>query len=187
MFVLHWRTVYMASSVDYLTLQCAKMICHEGKPVAIREKLFKILTKAHQQCQHGGRDKTSAQVRRIYSWLVDLQLNPIHGTGQFGRPNYIDYFQGSQKSWFHVLSKSVLLVKSAVGVHAWRRPTQGEAHHVLNLWLALQNFFRPQYPEWNPHSVVRCPWRSHRLIIWANLMVTMGGSRVIRLCTVDQE
>ncbi|KAG0157959.1 hypothetical protein PDIDSM_5471 [Penicillium digitatum] len=45
------------------------MICHEGKPVAIREKLFKILTKAHQQCQHGGRDKTSAQVRRIYSWV----------------------------------------------------------------------------------------------------------------------
>ncbi|KAJ5562271.1 hypothetical protein N7461_001032 [Penicillium sp. DV-2018c] len=46
-----------------------KMICHEGKPVAIREKLFKILIKAHQQCQHGGRDKTSAQVRRIYSWV----------------------------------------------------------------------------------------------------------------------
>jgi hypothetical protein len=47
-----------------------KKICHEGKPVAIREKLFKILTIAHKQCQHGGRDKTSAQVRRIYSWYV---------------------------------------------------------------------------------------------------------------------
>ncbi|GAD99462.1 hypothetical protein AOR_1_1090134 [Paecilomyces variotii No. 5] len=46
-----------------------RMICHEGKPVAIREKLFKILTKAHQECQHGGRDKTSAQVRRVYSWI----------------------------------------------------------------------------------------------------------------------
>ncbi|KAJ5827603.1 hypothetical protein N7447_004366 [Penicillium robsamsonii] len=46
-----------------------KMICHKGKPVAIRQKLFKILTKAHQQCQHGGRDKTSTQVRRIYSWV----------------------------------------------------------------------------------------------------------------------
>lgn len=51
-----------------------KMICHEGKPVAIREKLFKILTRAHQQCQHGGRDKTSAQVRQIYSWYVCLFL-----------------------------------------------------------------------------------------------------------------
>ncbi|KAB8240429.1 hypothetical protein F9C07_1563276 [Aspergillus flavus] len=51
------------------TSDCMKMICHEGKPVAIREKLFKILTRAHQQCQHGGRDKTSAQVRQIYSWV----------------------------------------------------------------------------------------------------------------------
>ncbi|KAK5951107.1 hypothetical protein OHC33_007860 [Knufia fluminis] len=46
-----------------------RKICHEGKPVAIREKLFKILTRAHQKCQHGGRDKTSAQVRRVYSWV----------------------------------------------------------------------------------------------------------------------
>ncbi|KAL1978800.1 hypothetical protein VTN31DRAFT_1659 [Thermomyces dupontii] len=46
-----------------------KLICHEGKPVAVREKLFKILTKAHQQCNHGGRDKTSAQVRQTYSWV----------------------------------------------------------------------------------------------------------------------
>ncbi|OAL37889.1 hypothetical protein AYO20_02722 [Fonsecaea nubica] len=46
-----------------------RKICHEGKPVAVREKLFKILTKAHKQCQHGGRDKTSAQVRKVYSWF----------------------------------------------------------------------------------------------------------------------
>lgn len=45
-----------------------RKICHEGKPVAIREKLFKILVKAHMKCQHGGRDKTSTQVRRVYSW-----------------------------------------------------------------------------------------------------------------------
>jgi hypothetical protein len=58
-------------------VQWKKKICHEGKPVAVREKLFKILTIAHKQCQHGGRDKTSAQVRRIYSWCVSgrvLQL-----------------------------------------------------------------------------------------------------------------
>ncbi|KAJ5145627.1 uncharacterized protein N7515_000191 [Penicillium bovifimosum] len=58
-----------ADEVFYRNVQHRKMICHEGKPVAIREKLFKILIKAHQQCQHGGRDKTSAQVRRIYSWV----------------------------------------------------------------------------------------------------------------------
>jgi hypothetical protein len=48
--------------------QKKKKICHEGKPVAVREKLYKILIKAHKQCQHGGRDKTSAQVRKVYSW-----------------------------------------------------------------------------------------------------------------------
>ncbi|KAJ5263725.1 hypothetical protein N7478_011330 [Penicillium angulare] len=62
------KKMFKLESVGIGTANCRKMICHEGKPVAIREKLFKILTKAHQQCQHGGRDKTSAQVRRIYSW-----------------------------------------------------------------------------------------------------------------------
>ncbi|KAJ5191189.1 uncharacterized protein N7498_010174 [Penicillium cinerascens] len=63
------KKMFKLQTVGMGTLDCRKMICHEGKPVAIREKLFKILTKAHQQCQHGGRDKTSAHVRRIYSWV----------------------------------------------------------------------------------------------------------------------
>ncbi|KAK5788490.1 hypothetical protein VI817_009448 [Penicillium citrinum] len=63
------KKMFKLQTVGVGTTECRKMICHEGKPVAIREKLFKILTKAHQQCQHGGRDKTSAQVRRIYSWV----------------------------------------------------------------------------------------------------------------------
>ncbi|KAK2791492.1 hypothetical protein FQN53_002601 [Emmonsiellopsis sp. PD_33] len=54
---------------DSRTPDSKRLICHEGKPVAIREKLFKILTRAHQQCQHGGRDKTSTQVRKLYSWV----------------------------------------------------------------------------------------------------------------------
>ncbi|RMZ83389.1 hypothetical protein DV737_g1728, partial [Chaetothyriales sp. CBS 132003] len=60
-----------AGSADMCTdyWQRKKKICHEGKPVAVREKLFKILTRAHRACQHGGRDKTSAQVRRVYSWV----------------------------------------------------------------------------------------------------------------------
>ncbi|KAJ5655630.1 hypothetical protein N7507_007580 [Penicillium longicatenatum] len=61
------KKMFKLQSAGMGTTDCRKMICHEGKPVAIREKLFKILTQAHKQCQHGGRDKTSAQVRRIYS------------------------------------------------------------------------------------------------------------------------
>ena len=67
----HFRTL-----TSYLR-KWEKKICHEGKPVAVREKLFKILTIAHKQCQHGGRDKTSAQVRRIYSWCVDGTAGPF--------------------------------------------------------------------------------------------------------------
>ncbi|KAL4866415.1 hypothetical protein BDV12DRAFT_187483 [Aspergillus spectabilis] len=63
------KKMFKLQGVGGSTSDCRRMICHEGKPVAIREKLFKILTKAHQQCQHGGRDKTSAQVRQIYSWV----------------------------------------------------------------------------------------------------------------------
>ncbi|KAJ5183215.1 hypothetical protein N7492_000831 [Penicillium capsulatum] len=63
------KKMFKLQTVAMGTPDCRRMICHEGKPVAIREKLFKILTKAHQTCQHGGRDKTSAQVRRIYSWV----------------------------------------------------------------------------------------------------------------------
>lgn len=63
------KKMFKLQIVGIESSNCKKIICHEGKPVAIREKLFKILTRAHQQCQHGGRDKTSARVRQIYSWV----------------------------------------------------------------------------------------------------------------------
>ncbi|KAI9852050.1 MAG: hypothetical protein M1838_002019 [Thelocarpon superellum] len=43
------------------------LVFHEGKPVAVREELYEVLTTAHSRCQHGGRDKTSAEVRRVWS------------------------------------------------------------------------------------------------------------------------
>ncbi|KAL1958334.1 hypothetical protein VTO42DRAFT_4651 [Malbranchea cinnamomea] len=63
------KKMFRLLPADGRTPNSKRLICHEGKPVAIREKLFKILTKAHQQCQHGGRDKTSAKVREKYSWV----------------------------------------------------------------------------------------------------------------------
>jgi hypothetical protein len=59
------QTLFEEIVLNLASLQRKKKICHEGKAVADREKLFKILTRAHKQCQHGGRDKTSAQVRRF--------------------------------------------------------------------------------------------------------------------------
>lgn len=52
------------------------VVCHEGKPVAVREQLYQVLTESHNRAQHGGRDKTSAEVRKHYSWYVVL-LVPI--------------------------------------------------------------------------------------------------------------
>lgn len=38
------------------------VICHELKPVAVKEQIYEVLCHCHQQAGHGGRDKTSAQV-----------------------------------------------------------------------------------------------------------------------------
>ncbi|ORY28628.1 hypothetical protein BCR39DRAFT_468091 [Naematelia encephala] len=45
------------------------VIVHDGKPVAVKEQIYEVLTHCHAQASHGGRDKTSAQVRRYYSWI----------------------------------------------------------------------------------------------------------------------
>ncbi|KAL1916120.1 uncharacterized protein VTP21DRAFT_6124 [Calcarisporiella thermophila] len=45
------------------------LVCHDDKPVAVREDLYEIMSRCHQMASHGGRDKTSALVRRQYSWI----------------------------------------------------------------------------------------------------------------------
>ncbi|KAG0169912.1 hypothetical protein DFQ28_000908 [Apophysomyces sp. BC1034] len=46
-----------------------EIVCHDNKPVAMREQIYDILVRAHREAHHGGRDKTSALVRRRYSWI----------------------------------------------------------------------------------------------------------------------
>ena len=41
------------------------IICHDKKPVAVKEQIFEVLCHCHQQAGHGGRDKTSAQVSHV--------------------------------------------------------------------------------------------------------------------------
>ena len=38
------------------------VICHDLKPVAVKEQIYEVLCHCHGQAGHGGRDKTSAQV-----------------------------------------------------------------------------------------------------------------------------
>lgn len=47
----------------------AQVVTHENRPVAVREQIYDVLVQCHAQCSHGGRDKTSNQVRRFYSWI----------------------------------------------------------------------------------------------------------------------
>ncbi|KAI9345431.1 hypothetical protein BD770DRAFT_302978, partial [Pilaira anomala] len=47
----------------------SEVVCHDDKPVAIRENIYQILALAHKEAHHGGRDKTSALVRKSYSWI----------------------------------------------------------------------------------------------------------------------
>lgn len=52
-----------------VTTTHAQIVTHENRPVAVKEQIYDVLVQCHQQCSHGGRDKTSNQVRRYYSWI----------------------------------------------------------------------------------------------------------------------
>lgn len=50
-------------------LTSRQIVCHDGKPVAMREQIYGILVRAHREAHHGGRDKTSALVSAFNSFL----------------------------------------------------------------------------------------------------------------------
>lgn len=52
-----------------VTTAHAQVVIHENRPVAVKEQIYDVLVQCHAQCSHGGRDKTSNQVRRYYSWI----------------------------------------------------------------------------------------------------------------------
>ena len=48
-----------------VSTQVAHIVLHENKPVAVKEQLYDVLVQCHGQANHGGRDKTAAQVSKI--------------------------------------------------------------------------------------------------------------------------
>ncbi|KAK4705266.1 hypothetical protein P7C70_g942, partial [Phenoliferia sp. Uapishka_3] len=52
-----------------VSTQHANIVTHENRPVAVKDQIYNILVGCHGDAAHGGRDKTSAQVRRYYSWI----------------------------------------------------------------------------------------------------------------------
>ncbi|KAI7819022.1 hypothetical protein BC939DRAFT_400851, partial [Gamsiella multidivaricata] len=51
------------------TVETHHIVCHGGKPVATKECLYDVLIYCHRKSSHGGRDKTSAEIRQHYSWV----------------------------------------------------------------------------------------------------------------------
>lgn len=47
-------------------LTSRQIVCHDGKPVAMREQIYGILVRAHREAHHGGRDKTSSLVKALH-------------------------------------------------------------------------------------------------------------------------
>ena len=52
------------------------IVCHDDKPVAMREHIYSILVQAHRDAHHGGRDKTSALVI-----LFEISKDTTYSTG----------------------------------------------------------------------------------------------------------
>lgn len=68
MFVLSSVSAYALGKTDDDT-DMVPVILHEGRPVAVREQIYDILSYYHMLTGHGGRDRTMAEVRDNYSWV----------------------------------------------------------------------------------------------------------------------
>ncbi|KAI0655677.1 hypothetical protein C8Q70DRAFT_409513 [Cubamyces menziesii] len=45
------------------------VVIHGGKEVAIKEDIYDILCECHRRVDHGGRDRTAAELRERYTWV----------------------------------------------------------------------------------------------------------------------
>ncbi|KIP06766.1 hypothetical protein PHLGIDRAFT_72197, partial [Phlebiopsis gigantea 11061_1 CR5-6] len=46
-----------------------QVILHEGRPLAVKEQVYDILSYYHVLTGHAGRDRTMAEVKKSYSWV----------------------------------------------------------------------------------------------------------------------
>ncbi|KAG5294033.1 hypothetical protein I7I50_04631 [Histoplasma capsulatum G186AR] len=79
-------------------------VFREGKPIATEEKLFKILTTAHQKCEHGDQKKTSAEANELYSWVPEELIREfIHICPtcrlKFTERSFVCGYDGCKKSY----------------------------------------------------------------------------------------
>ena len=82
-----------------VSTQVAHIVIHENKPVAVKEQLYDVLVQCHGQANHGGRDKTAAQVRPLFCF---------RSLTNFGR--FVNFILGCQRSSLRGLSRDVQVV-----------------------------------------------------------------------------
>jgi hypothetical protein len=71
------------------------LVCHDNKPVAMKEQIYHILVHAHREAHHGGRDKTSALVKTHYFSIKKIYSNTLF----LKKIRSEDVFHGFQKNW----------------------------------------------------------------------------------------
>jgi hypothetical protein len=45
------------------------VITHEDRPVAVKEQIYQVIRHCHREAEHGGRDRTCAEIKKYYSWV----------------------------------------------------------------------------------------------------------------------
>lgn len=72
MFILAYSskdTPTEAKGVETKDRNMKPVVLHENRPVAVKTHIYSILCYCHQLANHGGRDRTTAMVRKHYSWI----------------------------------------------------------------------------------------------------------------------
>lgn len=95
-----------------------RVVCHDHKPVAVKEHIYEVLVHCHAQAGHGGRDKTSTQVGAGFFSLFYIMLRGVtlHGRADIRSANSTP---GSLKR--SSLDSSVIALSACrVGPHSTR-------------------------------------------------------------------
>lgn len=86
----------------------AHIVIHENKPVAVKEQLYDVLVQCHGQANHGGRDKTAAQV---------IPLLPLLGSITNLRSRFASFIHGCRRSLSRGSSRDVRVVCGTQVLH----------------------------------------------------------------------
>lgn len=68
---LESRPSWQQDRVSYPSeaIQAEGVVVHDGKRVAVREQIYDIVAVCHQRVLHSGRDKTCAEIKKIFTWV----------------------------------------------------------------------------------------------------------------------